>query len=173
MRIAISGKSGCGNTTVTRLVSEALGVEMINFTFRSLAEERGIDFWQLSRLAETDDSYDLEVDRRQVEMARSHEACVLGSRLAIWMLFDADLKIFLDASIEERSRRIAQREGGSLEARMTETTDRDRRDSARYKRLYGIDNNDTSIADLVIDTTALTAKQVAALIIEEVHRREA
>ena len=41
MRIAISGKSGCGNTTVTRLVSEALGFEMINFTFRSLAEEIG------------------------------------------------------------------------------------------------------------------------------------
>jgi len=173
MRIAISGKSGCGNTTVTRLVSEALGFEMINFTFRSLAKERGIDFWQLSRLAESDDSYDREVDRRQVEMALSHESCVLGSRLAIWMLKDADLKIFLDATIEERSRRIVRREGGTLEERMAETSDRDRRDSARYQRLYGIGNNDTSIADLVIDTTALNAKAVAALIIEEVRRREA
>ncbi|MCK9547262.1 MAG: AAA family ATPase [Sphaerochaeta sp.] len=172
MRIAISGKSGCGNTTVTRLVSEALGYEMINFTFRTLAEERGLDFWHLSRLAERDDTFDLEVDRRQVEMARSHQRCVLGSRLAIWMLKEADVKIFLDATIEERSRRIAEREGGTIEERMAETVDRDRRDSARYKRLYSIDNNDTSIADVVIDTTALQAEEVAALIIEEVHRRE-
>ena len=38
MRIAISSKSGCGNTTVTTLVSEKLNYQMINFTFRHLAE---------------------------------------------------------------------------------------------------------------------------------------
>lgn len=173
MRIAISGKSGCGNTTVTRLVSEALGYEMINFTFRTLAEEQSMDFWQLCKLAESDDSYDLEVDRRQVEMARSHQRCVLGSRLAIWMLKEADLKVYLDATVEERARRIAEREGGTIEEKMAETTRRDEKDSARYKRLYGIDNSDTSIVDLLIDTTTLSAEEVASLIIEEVGRREA
>ncbi len=173
MRIAISGKSGCGNTTVTRLVSQALGYEMINVTFRTLAEEQGMDFWQLCHLAESDDSYDLEVDRRQVELALSHQDCVLGSRLAIWMLKEADLKVYLDASIEERARRIAKREGGSLEERMEETRARDRRDSDRYRRLYDIDNSDTSAVDLLIDTTLLSAEEVAGLIIEEVRRREA
>ena len=40
LRIAISGLSGCGNTTVSKKLSEMLGVRMINYTFRNLAEER-------------------------------------------------------------------------------------------------------------------------------------
>ena len=86
MRIAISSKSGCGNTTVTTLLAEKLGYKMVNFTFRQLAAERGVDFWTFCRMAEADDDIDRELDRRQVEMAMAEENCVLGSRLAIWML---------------------------------------------------------------------------------------
>ena len=93
MRIAISGKSGCGNTTVSQLVADKLGYPMINFTFRTLSEEKGIEFWTFCKMAEQSDEYDLEVDRRQVEMAMAVEDCVLGSRLAIWMLKDADESI--------------------------------------------------------------------------------
>ena len=78
MRIAISSRSGCGNTTVTRLVSEKLGYPMINFTFRQMAEERGMEFWAFCRLAENDYEIDKELDRRQVEMAMAIPDCVLG-----------------------------------------------------------------------------------------------
>lgn len=170
MRIAISGKSGCGNTTVSNMVSEALGFVMINFTFRSLAQEYGIEFWEFCKLAEQSDDYDLEVDRRQVEMALAVEDCVLGSRLAIWMLKEADLKIYLTATTEERARRVLKREGGTLAQRYEETTKRDKNDSARYERLYGINNSDTSIADMVIDTTSLQPGEVAAMIIAEAKK---
>ena len=62
MRIAISSKSGCGNTTVSRLVAEKLGCKMINFTFRQMAEERNVDFWRFCQMAEGDDSIDKELD---------------------------------------------------------------------------------------------------------------
>ena len=65
MRIAISSRSGCGNTTVTKLVSERLGYPMINFTFRQMAKERGVDFWEFCRLAEKDYEIDKELDRRK------------------------------------------------------------------------------------------------------------
>ncbi|MCI6673366.1 MAG: AAA family ATPase [Sphaerochaetaceae bacterium] len=165
MRIAISSKSGCGNTTVTTLVSQILGYPMINFTFRSLAKERNMDFWDFCRLAETSDEPDREVDSRQVRLALASKDCVLGSRLAIWMLKEADLKVYLTASPEERARRIQKREGGTLEQRMRETCERDAHDSARYKRLYGIDNSDTGVADLVIDTTGIPAEEVASRIV--------
>ena len=173
MRIAISGKSGCGNTTVSHMVAEELGYPMINFTFRTLSEEKGIEFWTFCRMAEESDEFDLEVDRRQVEMALAQPNCVLGSRLAIWMLKEADLKIYLTACSLERARRITQREGGSLEERLEQTRRRDANDSARYKRLYDIDNSDTSFADMVIDTSALEAEEVAKLIIKEARAREA
>ncbi len=55
---------------------------------------------------------------------------------------------------------------------MEQTQRRDANDSKRYLRLYGIDNSDTSIADLVIDTSQLGPEQVADLIIAEVHKRD-
>ncbi len=172
MRIAISGKSGCGNTTVSQLVADELGYPMINFTFRTLSEEKGIEFWTFCKMAEESDEFDLEVDRRQVEMALSQPNCVLGSRLAIWMLKQADLKVYLSASSLERARRIMQREGGTLEERLEQTRRRDANDSARYKRLYNIDNSDTSVADLVIDTSELGPEDVARIIIKEAKARE-
>ena len=171
MRIAISGKSGCGNTTVSSLVADRLDYPLINFTFRALAQERGIEFWEFCTLAESDDSIDRELDERQVAMAMAQEHCVLGSRLAIWMLKEADLKVYLTADTKVRAQRIHKREGGSLQERLTQTVLRDEKDTARYRRLYDIDNSDTSVADLVIDTDGLDPRQVADIIIREVSER--
>ncbi len=102
VRVAISGKSGCGNTTVSKLLSEKLGIEMINFTFRSLSAETGLSLAQIIENAKTDDSYDISVDTRQVELAQK-QSCVLGSRLAIWMLKNADLKVYLFADPKVRA----------------------------------------------------------------------
>ena len=114
-------------------------------------------------MAETDPQWDYFVDENQVKLAME-DSSVLGSRLAIWMLKDADLKIFLTASPEVRAARIQEREGGTLEQRMDETVGRDARDHARYKKLYEIDNNEFEFADLVINTDRLDQYQVADII---------
>lgn len=165
IKIAISGKSGCGNTTVSKIVAEKLKLNMINYTFRAMAEEKGLDFKELCRMAETDESYDRELDKKQVSLAMEG-GCVLGSRLAIWMLEQADLKVYLTASTEVRASRINSREGGTLEQKMTETLNRDKADSVRYRRLYDIDNDDYSVADLVIDAAAYDQYQIADQIID-------
>ena len=151
LKIAISGKSGCGNSSVSRLVAKRLGLRLINYTFRTMAQERGISFADFSMLAERDTSYDLFLDKKQIEMA-SEGDCVLGSRLAIWLLKDANLRVYLTASIRIRAERIGRREGKSVDQALAETVDRDRRDRERYLKLYGIDNNEYAFADLVIDT---------------------
>ncbi len=162
-RIAISGKSGCGNSSVSGLLAERFGYRMVNYTFRSVAEERDLDFKEVCRLAEEDPQWDYLVDENQVAMALEGSS-VLGSRLAIWMLKEADLKVFLTASEEVRSERIYHREGGILAQRRQETIRRDKQDTERYKHLYGIDNNDYGFADLVINTDRLDQYQVAQII---------
>ena len=169
MRIAISSKSGCGNTTVTKMVSEKLGYPMINFTFRQMAEERGVDFWTFCEMAQNDYDIDRELDRRQVEMAMDAENCVLGSRLAIWMLKEADLKIYLTASAETRANRILKREGGTFEERYAQTVNRDTNDSGRYMEVYGIDNSKADeVADLIIATDDKTPEEIVNIIMERV-----
>jgi len=156
--------------TLLTLLSKKLGYPMVNFTFRQMAEERGIEFWQFCAMAEKDDNIDRELDRRMVEMALQTKNSILGSRLAIWNMKEADLKVYLTASDEERARRITNREGGSFEERLKQTQNRDAKDSARYKRIYGIDNNDTSVADLVIDTEGKTPEEIVNIIIQSVQK---
>lgn len=170
IRVAISGKSGCGNTTVSTLLSKKLDVTLINYTFRQLAAERGMTLAEVIESARTDCSYDKYVDTHQVELARK-ESCVLGSRLAIWMLTEADLKVFLYASDDMRAERIFKREGGDLQKIKEFTAMRDLEDSRRYKELYNIDNSDYAFADLVIDTSSYTPEEIVEQIVAELKKR--
>ena len=163
VRIAISGHSGCGNTTVTRLLSERFKFQMVNYTFRNLADEKGIEFREFCKMAENDSRWDRYVDDRQVKLAMEGDS-ILGSRLAIWMLEKADLKVFLTASPGTRASRIHKREGGVLQDRMRETEERDARDHARYMKLYNINNNEYRFADLIINTDRMDPGQVVEII---------
>ncbi|HAH61208.1 MAG TPA: cytidylate kinase [Treponema sp.] len=171
LRIAISGKSGCGNTTISTLLAQTLGIKLINYTFRQLAAEKGLTLAQVIENAKSDDSYDKYVDMHQVELARE-ESCVLGSRLAIWMLKEADVKIYLLANDELRAKRIFGREGGDLQQIKEFTAMRDREDTGRYKKLYGIDNNDyESVTDLKVDTSCNVPDEIVHNILEELVAR--
>ncbi len=178
MKIAISGKSGCGNSTVTSLVAERLGYERINYTFKDMAAEEGVSFEELCERAEDDSRWDLHLDRRQVEMAREGNT-VLGSRLAIWVLDDADLRVYLDAPPEVRAERIRKRNMETGEKPtdsatvLSQTVERDRRDHERYLRLYGINNDDYGFADLIVDTTDLDPDAIANLIVTAAKRERA
>lgn len=171
LRIAISGKSGCGNTTVSSLLSEKLGIKLINYTFRQLSAEKGMTLAQVIEAAKNDDSYDKYVDKHQVELALK-ESCVLGSRLAIWMLKEADLKVYLFASDETRAKRVFNREGGDLQAIKDFTAMRDREDTGRYKDFYNIDNNNYTFADLIIDVNIKTPEEIVQIIIDKLLEKE-
>jgi len=167
IKIAISGKSGCGNTTISKMVASALDLNFINFTFRSLANEHNMDLKTVLELAAKDDYWDREIDTRQVKYALESKGCVLGSRLAIWMLKDADLKVYLDAAEQIRVERIVKREGGGLQETAAFTAERDRQDRERYLRIYGIDTNDYSFADLIIETDKINPQQITDLIVNK------
>jgi cytidylate kinase len=170
-RIAISGKSGCGNTTVSRLLAETLGLRFINFTFRTLAKERGMSLEEVLSRAAGDDAWDREVDSRQTALARQDGGCVLGSRLAIWILPEADLKVYLRAKPLTRARRIMEREGGDIREVAAFTEERDKQDRDRYIRIYNIDNNAFDFADLVIDTDDIGPEEIVRRIAAFLARR--
>ncbi|MFP4377762.1 MAG: (d)CMP kinase [Spirochaetales bacterium] len=177
MTIAISGKSGCGNSTVSRIVAERLGYRLVNYTFKNVAAERGMTFEEVCERAEVDPSFDRELDKKQVAMAREGDT-VLGSRLAIWMLDDADLKVYLDAPVAVRASRIRQRmlnsgdDAADFHTVLHETIERDQRDHDRYKRLYDIDNDQFEFVDLLIRASQMSPQEIADVIVHNVRERE-
>lgn len=163
MRIAISGKSGCGNSTVTQLVAEKLGFRWVNYTFKNLARQEGVSPRRLALMAEENDKWDRILDQKQLSLAEG-DGVVVGSRLAIWLI-DAELKVYLDGLPRVRAKRIQKRNVAhkklpqDYSAVLTHTIERDRRDHDRYLRLYSIDIDEYSFADLIIDTSVMTIDQ--------------
>lgn len=174
--IAVSGKSGCGNTTTSALLAHRLGFELVNYTFRNLAVDEGLEFEELRKQAESDDKWDKLVDTRQVARANAHPS-VLASRLAIWVWEDAALKIYLDAPLDVRAKRVFGRDGAAgkfqtLDQAREHTRLRDLADHGRYQKLYGINNDDWSHADLVINVSVLTPEEIVEKILAHFEARQ-
>ena len=154
MLLTISGLPGSGTTTVGKLLAEHYSVEMISAgdVFRGLAKERGVTLAEFGRLAESDPSIDVEIDKRQSDIANSSDNLILEGRLAGQMAKKA-LKIWIKAPLEVRVKRIVDREGSSFGVRMQETVEREASEALRYKEIHSIDINDLSVYDLVVDSS--------------------
>ncbi len=179
MKIALSGLSGVGTSSTARLVSQALNLPMSNFTFRDLAVERGVAWEDLQMEAAANPEIDFELDRRLIQFVQDNESCLVASDLACCLdsprLYqrlgldrgaDYDLKVWLEAPLEVRARRMAIRENKPIEIVMAAEDQRDRDNRKRFLSLYGIDLLDHSQTDLVIDTKHHTIEEVVAIMIE-------
>lgn len=153
MLITISGLPGSGTTTVSNLLARHYDMEMISAgeVFRTLAKERGVTLAELGELAEKDESIDVQIDKRQQEIAATRDNIILEGRLAGHMAPRA-LKVWIKAPIDIRVQRIVGREKTSVTQVLEATLVREASEALRYHEIHGIDINDLSIYDLVIDS---------------------
>jgi cytidylate kinase len=171
MRVAISGHSGCGNTTATNNVGKALNLKIVNYTFRDLARDLNVNFEQIHKEASTNLIYDYLTDLTLIRNSLMNKDIVIGTRLAAWLM-DAELRIWLHAPLEARASRISKRESeksSNYEQILYKTLKRDEQNRKRYLRLYGLDIDDHSDFDITINTEKLTADQVSSLIVAAGH----
>ena len=155
MLLTVSGPAGSGKSTFAAALAKELGYEHVSGgdIFRSLADERGCSLVEFNRLAEEDDEVDRDLDHRLRGIARERDEVVLESRLSGWMAGEhADIKVWLDAPLDVRIDRIADREDTDLETARAETVERADSEARRYREYYGIDIEDRSIYDLVLNT---------------------
>jgi cytidylate kinase len=168
MLVTISGPAGSGKSTAAAALATALEYDHVSGgdIFRELAAERGLSPLELNQEAEDDESIDLDLDRRLRTTAAENDDLVLESRLAGWMAGEhADFRIWLDAPLEIRARRIAEREQKSIEQAREETRARAASEAKRYDAYYGIDIEDLSIYDLVLNTARLDPEGVVSAIV--------
>ncbi len=163
MKIAISGLSGSGNSTASTNVSKALGLKIINYTYRQLAADLRMDFEEVRKKAEETNVVDYTLDKLLLEKA-NEDNIILATRLACWLI-DADLRIWLHAPFRVRAKRIAEREGKEFKDVLEYTKNRDRLDLARYKKIYGINLLKHDFVDFVINTENLDPRQVSEAIV--------
>jgi len=151
--IAISGLHGAGKTTAARTLVKKFGLKYISAgtVFRQMAKERGMTLEEFSRYSERHPKIDRQIDLRTARAAREDNMLV-DARLAGWMAKGADIRILLTAPLKVRVLRISKREGRSYKEVLAETVRRERSEAKRFKRFYGIDVDDWSVFDIVLNT---------------------
>jgi len=155
MRITISGLAGSGTTTVAELLSKELSMDVISAgeMFRAIAKEKSLQLGEFNKLAENNDDFDRGIDEKQGEEAMKRENVLVEGRLSGFFVPHADLKIWLKAPIEIRARRVAGREGMAYEEALAAMKNREQSEHKRYDQYYGINLDDLSIYDLVMDSS--------------------
>ena len=155
--IVVSGQPGSGKTTIARGLAQRLGIEHLSSgkLFREYAARLGMDIVEFHRYAEEHPEVDREIDE-YVRSRASKGGVVIDSHVALWLLRDlAHVAIYVKASLEVRARRIAERDGVSVEDAERELRKREESNRRRYMSLYGVDISDIFRADLVVDTSLI------------------
>lgn len=173
MIITISGVPGSGKTSAGKIVAEKLGLRFysIGGLRAKMAEERGITIDELNAIGERDHTTDLDVDAYQKKLGETEDDVIIEGRLS-WHFIPNSFKIFLDCDRDEAARRIylAKQQGGrsdeadyvSVEDARERLDERMASDTRRYQAIYGVNYQDPSQYDLVIDTTKLQGAQATA-----------
>lgn len=170
--LCISGMAGCGKSTLAKRIAEKYELRYFSGgnVLRTLALESGshsVDrgWWEseegmkfLKKRME-DSSFDRKVDKKLLKWAKQGDV-VLDSWTMPWLL-RTGFKIWLEASPEERARRIAQRDGISIDKAFNILKEKDAKTKAIYKEIYGFDlGEDFSPFDLILDVNQLSPEEV-------------
>ena len=175
MLLTVSGPPGSGKSTTAAGLADRLGLEHTSGgdIFRDLAEERGYSLAEFNAMAEEDPQIDKDLDRRLYDIARSVDGLVLESRLAGWLAADhATMRIWLDAPLEVRAERIADREDKPVEQARRETSEREASEKQRYLEYYDIDIDDLSIYDITLNTARWGPETVTDVLGDAIDRYE-
>ncbi|KTG28012.1 (d)CMP kinase [Haloferax profundi] len=166
MLLTVSGPPGSGKSTTAAALADAFDLEHISGgdIFRELAAERDMTAVEFNKLAEEDDQIDRDLDRRLRTIALERDDVLLESRLAGWLAGDAaDLRFWLDAPVDVRAARIADREDKPADVAREETTTREASEALRYEEYYDIDITDLSIYDIALNTARWGPEEVTAI----------
>ena len=97
---------------------------------------------------------------------------IIESRLCGWWASELELdcfRIWISVSDEERAKRIQKREGGKYEDCLIRSRKRQMDDKERYQTLYGIDLDDLSPYNLIIDADEMDADEVFELVFSSIN----
>ena len=170
--VCISGLAGTGKSTLSRRLAKKYNLKYYSGgdALKALAAEEGYNssvkgWWEspeglaFLRKRESNPKFDKAVDDKLLEYAQQGNV-LLDSWTMPWLLKDG-FKIWLSASMERRSERVARRDKITVKDAQRILKEKEARTRAIYQQLYGFTlGEDFQPFNLVLDTDNLNAEEV-------------
>jgi cytidylate kinase len=169
--IVISGWPAVGKTTIACKLAEEFGLVMYNGgdILKMLAKEKGYsterdDWWDTAEAKKfmeerkSDPSFDKKVDKKLVEIVKKGSAVITSYTLP-WLVREDSviIKLWLRGSLENRAKRMANRDDISFAEAKRIVKLRDDENKKIYYKLYGFHfGEDLTIFDYVLNTDRLS-----------------
>lgn len=163
--VTVAGPHGSGRTTQATRLAKAFGFRYVSTgtIFRERAAELNVTLEEMTRIAAADESFDRFLDDR-ARKETLEGGVVLDATLSGWMADKPNIRIYLTAPLDVRVRRIIEREKRDFEEVERETKLREEAERKRFLRYYGIDLDELTVYDLVLNTAIFDAEAVANIL---------
>ncbi len=173
MLITLSGTIGSGKTTIANEISKLNFVHIsAGEIMRRMSKERNLSLLEFSKYAEKNFEIDKEIDKHQKLLVEKEikkgNNCVVEGRIS-WFVIKPDIKIFLDADIDVRTKRVMKREKCSYENARISIKNRELSEYKRFKEIYNIDINDLRNYDLCINTSKWDIEGIKKIIFSAIE----
>lgn len=174
--ICVGGMAGSGKSTLARRLAEKYGLRYFSGgdALKALALSEGFKpreegWWESGEgmkfleKRSVDPRFDETVDKQLLQMTKMGNV-VLDSWTMPW-LFDGGFKIWLEASLENRARRIAGRDMISYEEALRALRSKERHTREIYKKMYGFSlGEDFAPFHFILDTDNLQVDEIFSIL---------
>lgn len=176
--ITITGDHASGQGTVSNVLRENLAYEIYrNGQYvRKLAQEKGMSIIEFQEYLNKHPDLDRQIEKSAKEYADEHDNLIVDAKLG-WYAIPESFKVYLKVDIEVAVKRAFNDENrkstesfDSLEEAKEKILYRHKEETNRWLEEYGVDRDNMKNYDLVIDTSNLTPKQVADIILKEYEK---
>ncbi len=182
MRFSITGHLGSGKSTICKLLNKEYGFDIISAgsLMREMASEKGVSVLDFQKSQSNLEHVDNYIDSAIVAKNKTisdDKNVIFDSRLA-WHFLPETFKIFIvvspyEAALRTYLTRDSKEESyTSVDEAMNKLIERRVVENRRYKAIYGINCEDLSNYDVVIDTSYITPKEAVEIIMDCYNKKE-
>lgn len=173
--ITIAGDHASGQGTLSNNLKEKLGYEIYrNGQYvRQLAKEKGMTIAEFQVYLNEHPDLDREIENSATEYASTRDNLIIDAKLG-WYAIPESFKVYLKVDIDVAVNRAFEDQArkntepfSSLEEAKEKILYRHGEETKRWIEEYGVNRDDMTNYDLVIDTTMLSPMQVCDAVVAE------